>query len=119
MPRYLLLLRDENVDAAAMSPEEWQLLFHKFVAWAERLQGEGRLRGVERLLSDGGRTVRSRAGAVVVDGPYVEGKEQVLGFFVVEAETVDEAARIAAECPSVPQGGSVEIRVIGDFPKPR
>jgi hypothetical protein len=118
MPTYALFLREDEVSHQGYSPEDFQAYFQKFVVWAEKLQGEGRLRGVERLEGTGGRTVRKRGDAVVVDGPYVEGKEAVLGFFVVEAADYAEAARIAAECPCVAVGGSVEVREVGPFPKP-
>ena len=118
MPEYALFLRDDDVSYEGYGPEELEAHFQKFVQWAEKLQREGRLRGVERLQGTDGRTVRRRGGAVVVDGPYVEGKEAVLGFFIVEATDYAEAARIAADCPCVPIGGSVEVRLIGPFPKP-
>jgi hypothetical protein len=118
MPSYALFLRDEDVSYESYSPENFQAYFQKFVDWAEKLQREGRLRGVERLEGTNGRTVRKRGGAVVVDGPYVEGKEAVLGFFVVEAADYAEASRVAAECPCVAVGGSVEVRLVGAFPKP-
>src|SRR5262245_59548871 len=118
MAQYLMLLRDEGGAMSRMTEEENQAHFQKFVVWAEKLHREGMLRGVERLL-EGGRAVRQRGGRVVVDGPYVEGKETVLGFFVIEAESYEEAAKVAGECPAVPVGGSVELREIGEFPKPR
>jgi hypothetical protein len=118
MPSYALLLRDDGGQVDDMTADEFAAHFQKFVRWAERLQAEGRLRGVERLEVAGSRTVRRRSGALVVDGPYVEGKEAVLGFFVVEAADDEEAARIAGDCPALETGGSVELRRIGDFPRP-
>jgi hypothetical protein len=118
MPSYALLLRDEGGGLDGMTAEQFAAHFQKFVSWAERLQAEGRLRGVERLEVAGARTVRRRGGALVVDGPYVEGKEAVLGFYLVDAADDDEAARIAADCPALDAGGSVEVRRLGDFPRP-
>jgi hypothetical protein len=65
---------------------------------------------VERLGSDWGKTVRRRGGATVVDGPFTEGKEGIVGVFVVEARDMDEAVSIAQACPLVAIGGSVEVR---------
>lgn len=117
MPTYMLLLRDDVTDAAT-ALAEFQAYFQRFVSWADALHRDGRLAGVERLESEGGRTVRRREGRIVVDGPFAEGKEAVLGFFLVEAEDDDAAARLAADCPSVSIGNSVEVRRVGSFPKP-
>ena len=118
MPEYALFLRDDKFMQEEHTPEESQAHFDKFVRWAEKLKREGRLRGVERLEGAGGRVVSKRGDALVVDGPYAEGKEAVLGFFVVEAVDWEEATRIAAECPCLPTGGKVEVRLVGAFPKP-
>jgi hypothetical protein len=118
MPEYALFLRDDHFMHGERTPEEQTAHFDKFVRWAEKLKQEGRLRAVERLEGTDGRTVRRRGEALVVDGPYVEGKEAVLGFFIVEAADWAEASRIAGECPCVATGGNVEVRVCGSFPKP-
>ncbi len=118
MPSYVLFLRDDQFMAGDRTPEESAAHFDKFVRWAEKLKREGRLHGVERLEGTDGRTVRKRGAGLVVDGPYVEGKEAVLGFYLVEAADWDEAARIAGECPCVATGGYVEVRLVGAFPKP-
>jgi hypothetical protein len=118
MPDFALFLRNDQFMEAEHTPEEQAAHFQKFVAWAEKLKAEGRFRGVERLEGTDGRTVRKRGGALVVDGPYVEGKEAVLGFYIVEAADWAEAARIAGDCPCIETGGTVEIRPCGFFPKP-
>jgi hypothetical protein len=62
------------------------------------------------------RTVRRAAGAVTVtDGPYLETKEVVGGFIVIEADDLDAAVAIAAEWPSLPGStGGVEVRQLLD-----
>lgn len=119
MPQFLLLLHDEDADHANLSEEELGQLFQSFVSWTEDLHRRGKLRGVERLTPPAGSaTVRKRGDRIVVDGPYTEGKEAILGLYVIEAADYDEAARIAHEVPSIAIGGSVEVREIGEFPKP-
>jgi hypothetical protein len=116
MPHFMLMLRDDRVPDDAV--EDWQAHFDKFVVWADKLRKEGRLVGVQRLKGPAeGSTVRRRGGSVVVDGPFVEGKEAVLGYFIVSAADRAEAEKIAAECPNVPLGGSVEVREIDWFPQ--
>jgi hypothetical protein len=118
MPLYALMLRDEAIDMDTLPPDEQAALFQKFVDWAADLERRDKFRGVERLIRDGGNVVRRREGRIAVDGPYTEGKETILGFFLVEAADRAEAERLAAEAPNLEIGGCVEIREVGDFPKP-
>jgi len=48
----------------------------------------------------------------VIDGPYAEIKEIILGYIVVKTETLDEAIQLSKSCPILPVGGNVEIRAI-------
>jgi hypothetical protein len=64
-------------------------------------------------LLKGGKIVSKKGDKVVVtDGPFPEAKELVGGFFVVNAEDINEAAEIAKDCPSFELGGSVEVRPV-------
>jgi len=58
-----------------------------------------------------GSVVRGRS-KNVTDGPYVETKEVVGGFSIIEAKDIAEAARIASGCPMLEGGGSVEVRPV-------
>jgi hypothetical protein len=61
-----------------------------------------------------GKTV-SGAKKTVTDGPYAEGKEIAGGYFVVLAKSLDEATKIAKECPDYDYNGSVEVREVMKF----
>jgi hypothetical protein len=78
-----------------------------------RLVGEGRVRGGGLLRpAEEARGIRSRAGQPrVLDGPFVEAKEVIAGYLVIEAGSLDEAVRIASDCPNV-EFGSVEVRQV-------
>ncbi len=77
------------------------------------------LLGKEQLTGGGplfpaaeGRTVRKRGGKVTtINGPYTETKEVIGGFFLVQADDLDQASEIAAACPAAAYGG-VEVRAI-------
>jgi hypothetical protein len=77
----------------------------------------GVLHGVEGLMREG-KTVRKKGAALVVDGPYAEGREAVLGFIAVRVADLDEACRIAGESPHAAFGGATEVRMTSAFPKP-
>jgi hypothetical protein len=108
MTDFLLILHQEDSDVSR--PEDHAALRENFFRWTDGLRRSGKLILVERLGSDGGKTVRRRAGAAVVDGPFTEGKEGIVGLFVIDARDMDEALAIARSCPLVAIGGAVEVR---------
>jgi hypothetical protein len=110
----LLILRDEGID---WNDARAQAMFARFVEWTAELSARGVLHGVEGLMR-GGRTVRKKDAALVVDGPYAEGREAVLGFVAVLVADLDEACRIAGESPYGALGGAIEVRMVSAFPKP-
>jgi hypothetical protein len=118
MPDYVLLVRDEAMDPAALDRAELEALLGRFMRWTEDLHASGRLKSMQKLKNATGTTVRRRGDRVVVDGPYAEAKEAVVGFFVITADDAADIERIAAECPSVALGASVEIREADPFPAP-
>jgi len=114
----MLLLRDEGIDWSQYAePARNQALFQRFVDWAADLDRRGKLVGVDPLLP-GGKTVRRKGAAIVVDGPYAEGREAVLGYYMVRVTDLDEACTLAAESPHTQHGGATEVRMVGSFPKP-
>ena len=114
----MLIFRDEGLDWEKLAAENrGKELFAKLVAWAADLKRRGIYAGVEAL--DGkGKTVRRKGAGLVVDGPYAEGREAVLGFFFVRVRDLDEACAIAGESPHAEFGGATEVRMLGAFPKP-
>jgi hypothetical protein len=109
MPQYLLLLHENPASVRELSPDEMQQVIAKYMAWSEELRAAGRLTGGQKLRDEGGRHVRP-AGRVT-DGPYVEGKEVLGGFFIVEAADYDDAVTVAQACPHLAHGW-VEVREI-------
>jgi hypothetical protein len=93
----------------------------RMTAWADytnALATSGKIRGGERLRpAASATTLRLNGGGerLLSDGPYAETKEQLGGFFVVEAGNLDEAVDWAGKMPHLQDGGSVEIRPIWDM----
>jgi hypothetical protein len=84
---------------------------------AEELEGSGCLAAAYALEPTA--TATSIRGDVVTDGPFVDAKEIVAGFYVIEAPDLDAALRIAGRNPILQQGGGVEVRpVAGGFIRP-
>ena len=82
----------------------------------EKLAREGRLGPVARLLpTTAATTLRKDDPPLVLDGPFAETKEQLLGFYVVDCKNLDEALDAARDLAAVNPGGAYEIRPIGLF----
>lgn len=84
----------------------------------EKLAKSGKLGPVARLLPTTAATTlrKGRDEPLVIDGPFAETKEQFLGFYVVDCETLDEALEIAKDLQAANRGPSAyEIRPIGIF----
>jgi hypothetical protein len=104
--RYLCLVyADENVVHSVPDRE--------CVAYDEGLRGSGHCVSSEALEAvETAKTVRVRGGKVsVTDGPFAETKEQLGGFYLIEARDLDEAIEVAAKIPPA-RVGSIEIRPI-------
>jgi hypothetical protein len=115
--QYLLLIADSEANQAKLTPEQNQTLLADYGKFTEEVQQSGKLVGASRLQgSTTATTVRVRNGKVqTTDGPFAETREQLAGYYLVEADDLDEAVRIAAKIPSA-KSGSIEVRPI--WPRP-
>lgn len=111
MNEYLMILHDP-VDSpfAALSPEQMQTVIARYGAWADRMAAAGKLRGGQKL-EDG--TARHMTGGTVTDGPYPETKEVIGGYFLIAAESYDDAVALAGDCPHL-EFGRIEVRRIDE-----
>jgi len=110
MAQYMLLLRSEGSGFQGMSPEQIQGIIQKYTNWRTSLQDRIAL---GKKLKDGeGQVLRKNGGKPsVTDGPYVEAKEVMGGFFVIEADSYEQAVEVAKTCPHM-DFGSIEIRAV-------
>ena len=112
MTQFILLIRggeDLNVN---LSPEQIQEAVERYSRWAKRLRAEGKLVSAEKLKDNEGFLLSTKNGQVLVDGPFAETKETIGGFFIINADSTEEAIEIARESPAMAQGGVVELREI-------
>lgn len=111
--KYLCLIYEEEAKLNALSRSEWGSLREATLSYVDRLTRRGTLVTAEPLQSARvARTIRIReGGSTVTDGPFAETKEQLGGFFVIEAADMDEAVRLASEWPSA-RIGSIEVRPV-------
>ena len=117
MSEYVLLYRNtaEAREAAMGTPEKAQASWAKWRAWMDDMKAKGHLKNVGLPLEAPGCVVRGQKS--VTDGPFAETKEIVGGFSIIEARDLAHAAEIAAGCPIVAGGGSVEVRPVRTPPQ--
>ncbi len=111
--KYLCLAYEEENKLNILSRSEWDLLRRETLAYVEELRNKGRMVSAEALQStQTASTVRVRNGKVsITDGPFAETKEQLGGFFLIEARDLNEAIQVASRWPSA-RLGSIEVRPI-------
>jgi len=111
--QYLLMLHLDESAWPKMTPEQQQQGMAAYKAYTEALMNAGALVGANRLQPSSTATrVRVADGKPVVqDGPFAETKEQVAGYYLIEAPDLDAALKWAARCPASGHG-VVEVRPV-------
>ena len=117
--KYALLIYASEQDWANQSEEQGQAQFQEYMAFTKDIVDRGIYQSGEALQPTAtATTVRVRDGeTLTTDGPFAETKEQLGGFYVVEAKDLDEAIEVAARIPDV-RRGSIEIRPVMDVDMP-
>ena len=113
---YAILCYHDEDFVGSWSKEQDAAVISKLTVVQDRLKREGRLGPVARLLpTTAATTLRKDDPPVVLDGPYAETKEQLLGFYIVDCENLDAAVEVARDLGAVNPGGAYEIRPVGMF----
>lgn len=117
--KYLCLAYEEEGKLNELSQAEWQALRQETLDYVESLRATDKLVDARPLQSAAtASTLRIRNGRLsVTDGPFAETKEQIGGYFLIEADDLDEAIRIAARWPSA-RIGSIEVRPVEEGLRP-
>jgi hypothetical protein len=113
---YAILCYHDEDFVGSWSKEQDAAVISKLTVVQDRLKREGRLGPVARLLpTTAATTLRKDDPPVVLDGPYAETKEQLLGFYVIDCENLDAAVDVARELGAFNPGGAYEIRPVAMF----
>jgi hypothetical protein len=111
--QYMLLIYNAEQEWAAMSEDERNAVYGDYFAFTNAIRESGNfVDGAPLQPTSTATAVRVRGGEqLVTDGPFAETKEQLGGFYLVEAENVDEAIEIAARIPGA-RYGTIEVRPV-------
>jgi hypothetical protein len=114
--KYLCLIYENEKNWESLPPAESEAVMNEYYAFTETISRNGQLVAGEALQpTHTATTVKVRNGKVsTTDGPFAETKEQLGGFYLIEAKDLNEAIQIAAKIPSA-RFGSVEVRPVMDF----
>jgi hypothetical protein len=111
---YSILIYASEDKVAALTPEEDDAHIAQHLALHEKLAAQGKLGPVVRLMpTSTAKQVHTDGAPMVVDGPFAETKEQLLGLYIVDCESEQEALEIARSLPSI--GSVFEIRPVRRF----
>ena len=116
--RYLCLIYENEKVTEQMPKDQQDAYFGEYFAFTEDIKKSGQLLGGEALQPVAtATTVRVRNGKIsTTDGPFAETKEQLGGYYMVEAKDLNEAIKIAAKIPGA-RHGSIEVRPVLEFDK--
>jgi hypothetical protein len=110
---YMLLIYNSEADAKKIPDAVNQQIFQEYMTFTEEISKAGKNKGGAPLeQTTTATTVRVRNGkTVVTDGPFAETKEQLGGYYLVDAKDLDDAISIAARIPGA-KYGSIEVRPV-------
>ena len=114
---YAILCYNDEDAVNAWSKDKDAAVMAKLMVVQDKLTQEGRLGPVARLLpTTAATTLRKNSDPpLVIDGPFAETKEQLLGFYVVDCADFDGALQVARDLGDANPGGCYEIRPVGLF----
>jgi hypothetical protein len=110
--KYAMLIHVKPGDTDALSEDEQKAVSAEYFALADdpRARGGAHLQPIETAT-----TIRVQDGrTLTTDGPYADTKEVFAGFYVLEADNLDEAIEFAARIPAARLGGAIEVRPLAE-----
>ena len=117
--KYMLLICDDEKAWAKLSEAERQKIYGEYGQFMEQIKASGQyVTGSQLHPTSSATSVRVRDGKrLVTDGPFAETREQIGGYFLIDAKNLDEAITIAARIPSA-RMGTIEVRPLVETTAP-
>jgi hypothetical protein len=115
--QYAIFCYHSQKEVGAWSKEHDDAVMERLAVVQQGLAKQGRLGPVARLMPTAKATTvrKDKDSPLVIDGPFAETKEQLLGFYVVECETHEDAVEVGRQLAVANPGGAHEIRPIGVY----
>jgi hypothetical protein len=117
MQKFLLLIREDLKTRTTLSHEDFVRQARQMGNWIDQMAGAGHFLDASALHNRGKYVGR---GYINSDGPFIEAKECISGFILIQTANLEEASAWAQACPLVANGvGVVEVRELQDIPEAR
>ena len=113
--RYAILCYNSEEVVTSWTKEEDDAVMAKLEVVHEKLRKQGKLGPSLRLLPTTSATTLRKSQDLVIDGPYAETKEQLLGFYIVDIASLEEGLEIARDLARANPGGAYELRPLSLF----
>ena len=115
--KYLCLIYENEQEWASLSEEQGNAIMSEYYAFTDDYRKSGHVLAGDALQpTNTATTVRVRNGKLsTTDGPFAETREQLGGYYLIEAKDLNEAIQIAAKIPAA-RNGSIEVRPVMEFP---
>lgn len=109
--KYMILIYSDEASWADVSPQRMGEVMGAYTAYTDKLKASGVWRAGDELdVVAKAKSVRGAGGAQVSDGPFVETKESLGGYYLIECDSDEEALGWAKQAPTMLHGGGVELR---------
>ncbi len=117
--KYMLLIYEDEKGWATIAEADRQKIYGEYMQFSKDIQESGHCKaGAPLQPTSKATSVKVRNGKrLVTDGPFAETREQLGGYYLVEAKDLDEAIGIAARIPSA-RHGTIEVRPVMEIPAP-
>ena len=113
MKDFLLVYRTDYGKTPNSSPEQMQASTKRWMDWIGGIAAQNKLTDRGNRLFPSGKVLK--ADNVIADGPYTEIKECIVGYSIIKAASIEDAAELAKGCPIFASGGNVEVREINEL----
>lgn len=119
MSRYIILMHDPmplQKKMRELKPDAVAAIVGKYMAWAGKMVGAGKMRGGEKFSLNSGRVLNGSSGALkIAKGAYRQDEAALGGFFIIEADNYDQASELCRDNPHIEEGGIIEIRELEEM----
>jgi hypothetical protein len=109
---YAILCYNDEATVFAWSKEEDDAVMNRLSVVHQKWEKSGKLKPSLRLLPTSAATTLRKQDDMVLDGPYAETKEQLLGFYIIDVESLEEGLQFARELAVANPGGAYELRPV-------
>ncbi len=113
MKDFMMIFMGRDYGELGFSPEQMEERMGRWFAWSEKMEANGREPKGEALLATGKHI--SGTDMTVTDGPFLEGKELVGGYYIIKAKDYDDAVKCAKGFPDYDLESKVEVREVMVF----